>query len=165
MRGTYEEISRYLSSAALLLERYGVTLRLSGHSDELEILEDSSGSLSFEILGDLPSDADLGRGRSQIAIREEFHPIGVGRYERSRYEYEIIDRERDHRRAFHLHHPAWFERTFMVVVHEHCEQPVGHAVCPHYEGSPIRDAHAGIVALMRVWMDPAPDCSELRCLG
>jgi hypothetical protein len=53
----------------------------------------------------------------------------------------------------------------MVVVHEHCEQPVGHAVCPHYEGSPIRDAYAGIVALMRVWTDPAPDCSNLRCLG
>ena len=57
MRGTYHEISRYLSSAALLLERYGVTLRLSGHSDELEILEDSSGSLSFEILGVSLSDA------------------------------------------------------------------------------------------------------------
>jgi hypothetical protein len=163
MRGTYQEISRYLTSAAVLLERYGVTLRLPGHSDELELLEDPSGRLSFELLGDLPSEADP--GRSEIAVREEFRPLGGGRYERSRYEYEIIDRERDHRRAFHLHFPEWFERTFMVVVHEHCEQPVGHVACPHYEGSPIRDAYAGIVALMRVWTDPAPDCAELRCLG
>lgn len=163
MRGTYEEISRYLSSAAVLLERYGVTLRLPGHSNELELLEDPSGRLSFEILGNLPSEADP--GRSEIAVREEFTPLGSGRYERSRYEYEIIDRERDHRRAFHLHHPAWFERTLLVVVHEHCEQPVGHVVCPHYEGSPIRDAYAGIIALIRVWTGPAPDCSELRCLG
>jgi len=52
----------------------------------------------------------------------------------------------------------------MVVVHEHCERPVGHAGCPYYEGRPIRDAFAGIVALIGTWVGPTPDCSELRCL-
>jgi len=163
MQGTYQEISEYLSAAAALLERHGVALRLPGQQADLELLEDSSGRLSFELVGDLPGAADP--TCSEIAVREEFHPLGSDRYERRRYEYEILDRERDYRRAFHLHFPEWFERTFMVVVHEHCERPVGHVACPHYEGSPIRDAFAGIVALMAIWVDPTPDCPELRCLG
>ena len=162
MRGTYEEIAEYVSGVAALLERFGATLRLPFGTD-LELLEDPSGQLSFELLGDLPDGADP--ARSEVALREAFHPVGVGLYERTLYEYELVDRERDYRRALHLHFPEWFHRRFLVVVHEHCERPVGHTECEHYEGSPIKDAYAGVVALMGIWTGPTPVCSELRCLG
>jgi hypothetical protein len=162
MRGTYGEIAEYLAGVAALLERFGATLRLPVGAD-FELLEDRSGELSFELLGDLPDGADP--ARAEIAVREAFRPVGVGRYERTLYEYELVDRERDYRRALHLHFPKWFQRRYLVVVHEHCERPVGRAECEHYEGTPIKDAYAGVVALMGIWTGPTPDCSTLRCLG
>ena len=57
----------------------------------------------------------------------------------------------------------WFERRYLVVVHEHCERPLGDAACDHYEGSPIRDGYAGVMVLIDAWTDE-PGCFELRCL-
>ncbi len=163
MRGDYVEVAEYLLRVAALLERYGIALRLPQGTDELEILEDPAGDLSFELLGDLPDSATP--SRSEIIVRERFDRVGQDQYARAGYEYEILDRERGYRWSFHLHDPEWFQREFLVVVHEHCESPIGHVSCKHYEGSPIKDAYAGVEALMDVWTGPPPDCSRLTCLG
>jgi hypothetical protein len=57
-----------------------------------------------------------------------------------------------------------FVRRFDVVVHEHCEQPIGTVECAHYEGSPVRDAFAAVVALVDAWIADPPECSDVRCL-
>ena len=163
MRGDYAEVAEYLLRVAALLERYGIALRLPEDADELEILEDHAGDLSFELLGDLPDAANP--SRSEIVVRERFDRVGPDQYARAGYAYEILDRERDYRRSFHLHDPEWFRREFLVVVHEHCESPTGHVSCKHYEGSPIKDAYSGVETLMDVWTGPQPDCSRLTCLG
>jgi hypothetical protein len=76
----------------------------------------------------------------------------------------LLDHERDFRRAHHLHDRDVFVRRFNVVVHEHCERPIGNVQCAHYEGSPIRDAFAGVVALLDAWTADPPECADLRCL-
>jgi hypothetical protein len=159
MRGTARSVEDYLLEVADLVERLGITIR--GHSD-IPLLEDRNGGLSFELVGDLPDGWDP--GRSEVIVREAFEQDGRDGYVRTRYEYELLDRERRFRRAFHLHSPDWFERHFLVVVHEHCERPIGAVDCEHYEGTPVRDAFAGVLALMNVWTGDRPDCSTLRCL-
>jgi hypothetical protein len=163
MQGDYSEVAAYLSRVAALLERYGIALRLPEGTDELEVLEDRAGNLSFEVLGDLPDPATP--SRSEIIVRERFDRAKRDQYARAGYEYEILDRERRYRRSFHLHDSEWFQTAYLVVVHEHCESPIGHVSCKHYEGSPIRDAYAGVEALIDVWTGPPPDCSRLTCLG
>jgi len=162
MRGSGEEIAAYLIRVADLLERYGVTLHIAD-AEGIDLLEDAQGRLSFQLMGALP--AAPGMPEAEIAVRERFDPVRPDRFERTEYEYEVLDRERDNRRAFHLHHPEWFQRTYLVVVHEHCERPIGHAACDHYEGSPIRDAFAGVLRLIETWTGPEPECSALRCLA
>ena len=163
MRGDDVEVAAYLVRVAALLERYGIALRLPEGTAELEIQEDPAGDLSFELLGDLPDSAIP--SHSEVIVRERFDRVGPDQYARAGYEYEILDRERGYRRSFHLHDTEWFRRNFMVVVHEHCESPIGHVPCRHYEGSPIKDAYAGVEALMDIWTGPPPDCSRLACLG
>lgn len=131
--------------------------------DDLVIEEDDAGVLSFELLGDLPDGQEP--ATAEVGVREEFRPIGPDLYERSRYEYGLLDHARDYRRSFHLHFQEWFAREFLVVIHEHCERPIGQVDCEHYEGSPIRDACAGIGVLMDVWTGETPDCADLTCLG
>jgi hypothetical protein len=162
MRGTAHAIEDYLSAVATLLERYGVIVRNPSGLAAVELLEDAGGHLSFELLGHLPD----GRpdDRSEIAVREVFERVGDDQYERIGYEYELIDRERDYRRTFHLHYPEWFRARYLVLVHEHCERPIGRVACEHYEGSPLKDAFAGIAALLDVWTSEPPDCDALRCL-
>lgn len=162
MRGDYNEVVEYVVLVAQLLERYGVALRLPDGTDELEVLEDPAGDLSFELLGDLLD--CLTPSRSEIVVRERFDRVGQAQYARTGYEYEILDREQGYRRSFHLHDPEWFQREFLVVVHEHCESPIGHVSCRHHEGSPIKNAYAGVEALMNVWTGPVSDCSRLTCL-
>jgi hypothetical protein len=162
MRGSSDDIGDYLARVAMLLERNGVVLRLTEGAD-LELDEhDVTGDLSFELLGDLP-DARTA-SRSELVVRERFARLGPDDYVRAAYAYELRDRAREFRRAFHLHDPEWFQREFLVVVHEHCESPIGHELCGHYEGSPIKDAYAGVMTLMDVWSADPPDCSRLRCL-
>lgn len=160
MRGTTTSVERYLLEVANLVERLGITIR--GDPD-IPLLEDRDGGLSFEFSGDLPDGQDP--ARAEIIIREAFQQDGPDRYLRARYEYELIDRERDVRRAFHLHDPDWFGRRFLVVVHEQCERPIGAVDCEHYEGTPVRDAFAGVLALIDAWTGDPPDCSTLHCLG
>jgi hypothetical protein len=63
-----------------------------------------------------------------------------------------------------VHFPEWFRARHLVLVHEHCERPIGRVACEHYEGSPIKDGFAGVVALLDVWTAEPPDCASLRCL-
>jgi hypothetical protein len=154
-------VDAYVAQIAELLERYGVVLSSPGPGDPIEVLAADDGSLTFGLIGSLPD----GRmpARSTLEVRERFRPVAMDRYQRDGYAYELIDRERDHRRAFHLHDAAWFQRHFLVVVHTHCEQPIGAIVCDHHEGTPLRDGFAGVTALMDAWTGSV-DCGGVRCL-
>lgn len=144
------------------MERSGIAL-WTGDVTGVEILDQPSGGLAFELRGFLPDGGTI--GRSELTIRERFARDSDDGYLRTGYAYELLDRERGYRRAFHLHDPAWFQDRFLVMVHEHCERPIGHVACPHHEGRPIRDAYAAVELLMGVWVDEAPDCDGLPCLG
>lgn len=161
MRWSHDQCADYLSRIALLMERFGATLDLPAGVD-LELLEDDHGALSFELIGNLPDGTHP--AMSRLVIREAFRRLSPDLYERSRYEYELVDGARDVRRAFHLHFPEWFGRRFLVVVHEHCERPIGLAACDHYAGRPIEDALAGVMTLMDAWTAEPPDCAALTCL-
>lgn len=161
MRWSHDKCAEYLSRIAALIERFGATLDLPEGAD-LELLEEDDGTLSFEIVGSLPDGTHPALTR--LVIREAFRRISPDLYERSRYEYELVDRARDFRRAFHLHFPEWFGRRFLVLVHEHCERPIGLVRCEHYAGRPIEDAFAGVKTLMDVWTAEPPDCGALPCL-
>ena len=67
------------------------------------------------------------------------------------------------RRAFHLHDPEVFLRRFLVLVHEHCERPIGTSHCDHYAGLPMRDSREGIGRILAAWTDGF-DCHALTCL-
>jgi hypothetical protein len=157
------DVDDYASRLVELLERYGVVLTKPAPAERAEILDADDGSLSFELIGSLPDGRQP--ALSTIEIRERFHPIEGDRFERVGYVYELLDHERDFRRAFHMHDPEWFEHTYLVLVHEHCERPVKHASCDHYHGRPVRDGYAGVVALFDAWTDEPPVCSKLRCLA
>jgi hypothetical protein len=161
MRLAGPAIDDYVAGIADLLERYGVVLTTPATGRPLEILEADDGSVSFELIGSLPD----GRtpALSTVIVRERFQAMDLGMFERDGYGYELVDRERDHRRAFHLHDADWFERRYLVVVHEHCEHPIGDPACANYQGVPLRDGYAGVLALIDAWTSE-PDCPELRCL-
>ena len=152
----------YLSGVAELLERYGVVLELE-RTAPLVLEESPSGAMSFALRGFLPD------GRipplSILEIRERWRRLGPDKVERWEYEFELVDHGRGFRRAFHLHHADAFMRRFHVVVHEHCEQPIGTAPCSHIVGSPVRDGYRGVELLLETWIGPhMPDCSAMTCL-
>ncbi|HET7026101.1 MAG TPA: hypothetical protein VFI28_00260 [Candidatus Limnocylindrales bacterium] len=103
-------------------------------------------------------------GRDRVLESPTSDRIGADTFERAEYVYELLDHERNIRRAFHPHDAEAFIRRFQVVVHEHCEHPIGSSVCDHYEGSPVRDAFAGVRLLVDAWAGETPDCSALVCL-
>ena len=160
MRATSEACANYLEQVARLLEQYGVLLSKPADGEDLELTEDDAGILTYELCGELPDGNSPALAR--IEVREEFEPVGSDLYERTRYEYELLDTARNYRRAFHLHFPEAFVRAYQVVVHEHCDRPIVTVSRHHYEGSPINDAFAGVHALMGVWTAEAPDCRRLR---
>jgi hypothetical protein len=157
-----QALEGYVANTALLLERYGVVLELEP-DEALELDESETGRLSFSVRGFLP---DGRRPPGAIVdVREIWRPTAVGPYERSDYAYELLDHERDFRRAFHLHDAEVFVRRHDVVVHEHCERPIGNAPCAHVSGFPVRDAFAGVERLLDAWLDPQiPDCDAFECL-
>lgn len=156
------ELDEYAARLVELLERYGVTVTKPAPGESIEVLQSRDMSLSFELSGSLPD------GRqpplSTLVLRERLDPVGSDLLERTGYEYELIDDERDLRRGFHLHDRDWFERRYLVVVHEHCERPIGHYPCAHLSGTPVRDGYAAIELLMDIWTGPLPDCAALPCL-
>ncbi len=162
MQLSIDGLEVYLSRVAELLERYGVVLDL-GPAAPLVLEESPSGAMSFELRGFLPD------GRvpplSVIEVREQWRRLKANRFERWAYAFELLDHERAFRRAFHLHDRKAFVRRFHVVVHEHCERPLGKAPCAHITGPPVRDAYRGVDLLLEAWIDPRPpDCAAMTCL-
>ena len=99
---------------------------------------------------------------SRAIVRESFE-LRAGSWEQVGYRYELVDREADGRRAFHLHDQDVFLYRYRVLVHEHCERPVGSARCDHFGGLPIRDSREGVQRILRAWTDGF-DCNALTCL-
>jgi hypothetical protein len=162
VRATEDALEDYLGSAALLLERYGVVLDLEPDG-AIALDQSPQGALTFALRGFLPNGHQPALGI--VEVREIWRHIEGDIYERAEYAYELLDRERDSRRALHLHDADLFVRRFQVVVHEHCEHPISHAPCAHAYGEPVRDASAGVGRLLDAWLDPEPpDCAALRCL-
>ena len=163
MRLSISDLEDYLSRVAELLERYGVVLDLDPTAP-LVLEESPGGALSFVLRGFLPD------GRipplSVLEVRESWRRVTPDEVERWEYEYELLDHERGFRRGFHRHDSEDFIRQFDVVVHEHCERPIGTAPCAHIEGSPMRDGSRGVDVLLATWVDPViPDCAAMTCLG
>ena len=160
MRLAARQLEDYLADVAELAERYGVVLDLPDGA-ALSLETEPLGSVLFTLRGLLPD----GRQppRSVVEIAERWTPRG-DEYERTAYRYELIDHERNHRRAFHRHDDAYFERTFGVVVHEHCESPIGQVRCPYFFGPPVRDGFRAVELLMATWVSDGPDCDALPCL-
>jgi hypothetical protein len=163
VRATYEGCAAYLAQVAELMQQGGIVLTQPAPDTDLELFENNEGALSFELIGELPD--RRASSRTTIEVREELSPIADGLYQTSRYEYELIDRTRDYRRAFHFHDRDWFEREFLVVVHEHCEHPLDPVECQHFAGVPIKDSCAGVMTLVDVWTAEPADCGSLTCLG
>lgn len=160
MRLSGAALEGHVAEVADLIERYGAVV---DPEMELVVFESPSGARWFQVRASLWD----GRtpSRSIVELREVWRPYSDGSYERSEYVYELLDHERDVRRAFHLHDAETFVRRFQVVVHEHCERPVGSTSCDHYAGEPVRDAFSGVERLVGAWVDPEiPDCTALRCL-
>ena len=162
MELTADGLDEHVAAIAQLLERYGVALDL-GAVGELVVDQTPGGSAFFELRGFLPDGRQP--ARSVIEVREVWRRRSADALERWEYEYELLDHERGFRRAFHLHDRDEFIRRHQVVVHEHCEYPIGVAPCAHFEGGPVRDAFEGVERLLAAWTDPTvPDCMRLRCL-
>jgi hypothetical protein len=161
MRIRPSEVDAYPDVVVELLERYGVALIQPGIGERAEVVEDDAGRLSFELIGELPSTSGV---TARVELREQLSPRHDGLYETSRYEYELVDPEGEQRRAFHMHDPDWFARELYVLVHEHCERPLGHVECDHYAGAPVKDSYAGVVRLIAAWTAGQIDCSSLDCL-
>lgn len=143
-----------------MLEKYGLVIDAPIQaSTVIERRRDET--RAFEIRGFLPTVAS---SRSVIEISEQWLTMGADLFERAAYRYELVDAERGYRRAFHRHNDAQFERHFGVVVHEHCESPIGHAPCPHFFGAPVRDGYRGIELLLKAWVADPPECAALPCL-
>lgn len=156
MRLTDNGLDSYLASVADLLDRYGLDVE-----DGAFAVDQAPGARRLGVRASLHGGAGT---PAVVEIRETWVEDGMGAFERAEYVYELIDHERDFRRAFHLHDADWFGRRFLVVVHEHCERPIGALDCEQYEGTPVRDAFAGVLALIDAWTGDPPDCSALRCL-
>ena len=99
---------------------------------------------------------------SRAMVRESYE-LRDGSWQQVAYRYELLDREMDGRRAFHFHDSEVFLRRFLVLVHEHCERPIGTSHCDHYAGLPMRDSREGIQRILAAWTDGF-DCHALTCL-
>ena len=159
MRLSGAELEGHVAAVVELLERYGWTL---GEDSEPDLRASPSGARWYDLLIAL---SEYPRPRPTVAVSEVWIPVADGAFERSDYRYELLDPERNVRRAWHRHDSEWFARRFDVLVHEHCEGPIREAACDHYAGFPVRDAFAGVELVMGAWVDPPdPDCDARTCL-
>lgn len=98
-----------------------------------------------------------------LSVEEVWSQIGGG-WERIECAYELVDRPRNRRRAYHLHSAEYFRAAYDVVVHEHCEEILGDPDCSHFYGEPVIDGFRGIELLMLAWTEEPLGCGLLRCL-
>lgn len=161
MRLTSGGLDDYFADLAELAERYGITLSLAD-GEPLTLQIEANGSRRVLVSGALP--AGRQSVRASVELAETWRPVGPDSYERSAYRYELLERERDYRRAFHRHDEDVFARRYGVVVHEHCEAPIGATPCAHHFGAPVRDGYRAIELLMAAWVGDPPDCAAVPCL-
>jgi hypothetical protein len=160
---TEDALLTYLADLVEEIERFAVTVLPPNDSDDVSLGRDDDGAIVI----DLECRPPLSRRSADvlIAVFERWRQTGSGRYERVDYSFEIRHDELQYRRAFHRHDSEQFLHAFDVATHEHCEATIGHAVCDHYFGEPVVDAHDGFMRLYELWLsDEKPQCSALRCL-
>lgn len=150
------------------LNEYIVSLAKSLHTRGFELAEgpvaevDRDGLVAFSITAFI-SDLDL--ATAEIDLDEIWRPLPDGRLRRLEYAYDLIDRPRRRRRAFHLHDRDLAEASLGTAVHEHCEEILGQPDCAHHVGRELPDAHVAIDLLVAAWIEPAElGCSSLICL-
>jgi len=125
---------------------------------------DASGLVVFSMTGVI-AERD-GEDPTEIILEEVWRPLAERRWERREYTYDLVDRPRRRRRAFHLHDRDLAESVWGTVVHEHCEEILGQPTCGHYLGRELPDGYHAIELLMAAWVEPGDlGCSSLMCLG
>jgi hypothetical protein len=124
---------------------------------------DAAGHVAYSVVGALDEADDA--GRTEISLDEIWHPLPERRWERREYTYDLVDRPRSRRRAFHLHDRELAEAALRTVVHEHCEERIGQPACQHYLGRELPDGYQAIDLLMAAWVEPGDlGCHSLVCL-
>lgn len=152
-------LTRYAERLAIHLESTGAELR---PRPEIQVFR-SGGVSRIDVRAELPG-PELSMA-STIELIERWRLEPRGEWELDSYTYDLIDRERGRRRAFHLHDRDFFIRRYRTVVHEHCEEGIGRLDCAHYAGVPMRDGHQAIDRLLKAWTDDGPfGCGNLDCL-
>ena len=153
---TVREVRQYLGTLATILWNYGATVPvpvLDAHDD---------GAFAFSLVANLPGEATP--RPAEIRLAEIWQAERRDVLVRAEYAYDFMDHPLGRRRAFHRHDPDHFAREFGVLVHEHCEEELGAAVCGHYFGLPV-DGFEAIRRFMALWGQPAElACADLRCM-
>ena len=154
-----QSLNQYVIGLAKALDTRGFEIR-AGPIAEF----DESGLVAFSVTGAI-GDGD-GGDPAEIILEEVWRPLAERRWERREYTYDLVDRPRGRRRAFHLHDRDLAESVWGTVVHEHCEEVLGQPACGHYLGRELPDGYHGIELLTAAWVEPGDlDCSSLICLG
>ena len=163
MIASEDALLTYLADLVETIERFAVTVLPPNDSEDIALGREEGGALVI----DLECRAPVSRGSADVDIEifERWRPIGLDRYERMDYKFEIRHHELQYRRAFHRHDAERFLPAFDVATHEHCEATIGHAACDHYFGGPVADAIEGFMLLYELWLSGGrPVCSSLLCL-
>ena len=153
---TLDEIRRYLGTLSTTLWNYGATFPMP------TVDRYDSGEVGFSFAASLPG-AALPKP-ALIELAEIWAPNGPGEFRRFEYEYDFLEYPSNRRRRFHGHDPEHFRREFSVLVHEHCEERLGHPICDHCAGLPI-DGYEAIRRFASIWGQPGRlGCAQLRCI-
>lgn len=155
-----------LSTQALNQYVVGLAKALDTRGFEIEggpVAEfDPTGHVAYSVVGVLD---EPDGGRTEIILDEIWRPLPERRWERREYTYDLVDRPRQRRRAFHLHDRELAEAALRTVVHEHCEERIGQPACPHYLGRELPDGYQAIDLLLAAWLEPGDlGCASLICL-
>lgn len=153
-----QSIDQYVSGLAKALYTQGFEL------PQVPTIElDEVGFLAFSIVG-IVADPDVAE-MAEISLDEIWRPLAEQRWERREYTYDLVDRPRRRRRAFHAHEGDLAEAELEASVHEHCEEILGQAVCQHYLGREFPNGYLAIDHLIAAWVEPGPlDRDALVCL-
>ena len=159
-----DDLITYLADLVGRLDSFAVTLLPPNAREEIGLGQEEDGSLVIDLEARLP----VARRSPDVELDlfERWTPAGRDTFERTAYRFELRNRDRGYRRAYHRHDVDHFVRSFDVATHEHCEAAIGFSICSHYRGLPVGDAVDAFDRLYNLWLtDAAPDCSALRCLA
>jgi hypothetical protein len=124
---------------------------------------DPDGTIAFSIVGAIPEPGSA--LAAEIDLDEVWRRDADDRLRRDAYVYELIDRPRGRRRAFHMHDTEVLTPSSGPAVHEHCEEVLGHPDCDHYVGRELPNGYSAIELLVAAWLEPGQlECSSLICL-